>query len=764
MRVLTLLIIAHFCNTFSLAVAQTRVAGQIATSDGKSVPYANVVVKGSALGVAANADGLYELALPGAGEYTLAASAIGFSTEEHTITVESQHSQKLDFTLQETVLESDGIVITGTMVETHVKDSPVKVDVISARYLQKTPTANLTEVIENVNGLYNQIDCGVCYTNNIRINGMDGPYTAVLIDGMPIVSSLSTVYGLNGISPTMIRQIEIVKGPVSTLYGTEALSGVINIITKDPEVTPRLALNTFATSDRELNTELAVVPSRGRFATLLSGSVFHTDHFVDRNRDGFTDFTLDTRATLFAKGALKNNDGYKVLNLSAKYYYEDRVGGTEPYVDAFSRQIRGSDSVYGESIFTNRFEALGTYHILPRQGLQLDAAYNWHDQNSFYGDEGYAAKQEVYFSQLRWHTILNPRHELLIGGTARYQHYDDNTAATGAYNEAGELTDNRPDNRFIPGLFTQHEYIASDRFRGLYGLRLDHQGDHGFILSPRASLKFNPRRETTLRWNAGTGFRVVNLFTEDHLAYTGGRATIILEDLRPERSVSTTFSLQQNWALGGNPLTLDLDGFYTYFTNKIEPDYSIDGEIRYANLAGSATTRGVSIGLSQNFIALPLSYTAGATLMDVYKKEDGRRDDLEFAPAFQGTLNLTYRLDRWDLALDYTANFTGPMTLPDYAPETAAAYERATGHPLRATSPTFSIHNLQLRKEMHLNTGSEIELYAGLRNVFDYRQPSPLVGYYDGNPGFGDSFDTAYVYGPIRGRSVAFGMRYVLAR
>ena len=367
-----IIVLAGLAMIATPVFAQPILSGHITSMDGEPVPFANVTVQGSTLGVAASVDGMYNLELPDLGTYVISISAIGFKAQEREILFERQTPLRLNFTMEESILESDGIVVTGTMTETYVKDSPVKVEVVSAQYLQKTPSANLTEVIENVNGLYNQIDCGVCYTNNIRINGMDGPYTAVLIDGMPIMSSLSSVYGLNGISPTMIKQVEVVKGPVSTLYGTEALSGVINIITKNPEHTPRLAINSFASSDEEMNLDLAVVPSRGRFASLVSGSLFRADHFVDRNQDGFSDFTLDTRVTFFGKGILKNDAGFDLFKFSTKYYYEDRMGGTEPYIDASSKSIRGSSDIYGESIFTRRVEALGTYHM-----CSLKRVFNW---------------------------------------------------------------------------------------------------------------------------------------------------------------------------------------------------------------------------------------------------------------------------------------------------------------------------------------------------------------------------------------------------
>ncbi|MEM1128605.1 MAG: TonB-dependent receptor [Bacteroidota bacterium] len=733
----------------SLAMAQAVLEGTVST-DGTPVPFANVGVRGTALGTAADLTGQYRLEGLPAGTHTLVVSAIGFSTVEQRVEVDAGGTYTVDVSLVETVVETDGVVVTGTMIETYVKDSPVKVDVVSPQYLEKIPTANVMEVLENVNGLYQQIDCAVCGTNNIRINGMDGPYTAVLIDGMPIMSSLATVYGLNGISPSLIQQVEVIKGPMSTLYGSEAMGGVINIITKNPLVAPRLSLNTFGTSDGELAADIGFVPSRGRLATLVSGTVFYNNRYLDENGDDFADLTLNTRVSLFGKATLAGADGRKRLDLSARYYHEDRLGGTEAFIDDFRESLRGSDQVYGETIRTNRLEVVGSYHLIPDQGLRLDVAFNDHDQDSYYGDANYQARQTTGFAQLVWPQQFNERHATLLGAAVRAQRYDDNTGATGVFDEAGRLLSNDPDERIIPGVFAQHEWVASDVLRLLGGLRVDYQEDYGVIPSPRASVKVTPSERTTLRMNAGTGFRIVNLFTEDHAAYTGARATVLLEDLEPERSVSGTVSLQQILPLGVNPLTVDLEGFYTLFTNKIEPNYDTPGLIQYENLDGSATTRGLSLTLSQSFTTLPLTYTVGGTLMDVFVDQDGEQTPLEFAPDFQGVANLTYRLP-YDLALDYTMNLTGPMALPEYD----APFERP------GTSPTFSLHNLQLTKEVTLPSATQGQVYLAVENVFDYRQEAPLI---DPENPFGPNFDTAYVYGPLQGRTFGMGLRLTLAR
>lgn len=729
------------------AGAQAIVEGRV-TASGEAVPFANVGVRGTTLGTAADLDGRFRLEALPTGTYTLVASAVGFSTAAHTVTLTAGTTHTVDFALEETVLETEGVVVTGTLMETHMKDSPVKVDVISPHYLEKIPTANVMEVLENVNGLYQQVDCAVCGTNNIRVNGMDGPYTAVLIDGMPIMSSLATVYGLNGISPSLIQQMEVIKGPMSTLYGSEAMGGVINIITKNPRVAPTLALNTFATTHGEYALDFGVVPTQGRLATLLSGTLFYNNIVHDDNGDDFADQTLNTRASLFGKASLTDAAGLKQVDLSARYYYEDRLGGTRAFVEHFSDALRGSGDLYGETIRTHRVEVVGSYHLRPRQGVRLDFAFNHHDQDSYYGTDSYQARQTTGFAQLLWPLRLSSRHAFLLGSAVRLQRYDDNTGSTGTFDDAGRLLDNRPDDRLIPGVFAQYEYAPAGQVRLLSGLRLDYQEDHGLIAAPRLSLKWQPRPNTTLRFNGGTGFRIVNLFTEDHAAYTGARATVLLEDLAPERSYSGTVSLQHIFPFGANPLTLDLEGFYTYFTNKIEPNYDAPGLIVYENLDGSATTRGLSLTLSQRFTAIPLSYTVGGTVMEVFVAEGGRRKPLEFAPDYQGIVNATYWLP-FGFAVDYTMNLTGPMKLPEYAPP----FERP------ARSPAFAVHNLQVTKDFELPQGGLLQAYVAAENLFNYTQDDPLVD--PGNP-FGEHFDTAYVYGPVHGGCLGLGLRWTV--
>ncbi|MEM1094231.1 MAG: TonB-dependent receptor [Bacteroidota bacterium] len=740
--------------------AHAQTVTGVVTSEGDPVPLATVRVVGTTLGTAADADGAYSLALLDAGTYTLRFSAVGYASAEREVAVAARQNVELDVTLDVATFEAGAVVVTGTLEQMGVRESPVKVDVVPARFLEATPSVNLMDAVGRVNGLYEQIDCGVCYTNNIRINGIDGPNTAVLIDGAPVMSSLATVYGLNGISPILIDQVEVVKGPMSTLYGSEALGGVINIITKDPATAPSFSSNVFTTTLGDVAGEFAAVPLRGQTGALVSGTVLYNGSFQDANSDGFSDFTQDTRLSLFGKVTRSDRMGFERASLVAKVYYEDRTAGIESFFDD-PGTLRGSDQIYGESIYTRRAELIGNVTLRPDLELQASAAY--HDQDSFYGDTGYEASQADAFTQLVWtpateETSLDG-HNLLFGAALRAIRYDDNSGATGLFDDGGTLLENDPDDRVVPGLFVQDDWRVSDELRLLGGFRADYQPDYGIIPSPRVAVKFQPVPTTTARLNVGTGFRIVNLFTEDHSAYSGSRATLIVEDLEPERSVSATASFQQ--ILGDrSPVVVDFDAFWTEFSNKIEPDYSTPGEIRYENLEGGATTRGVALQI-QGALSRDVRYSVAGTLLDVFVEgDDGVERPLEFAADYQGTATLTWEALA-GLELDYTARLTGPMRLPEYGLEVAAEYQAATGEALLLESPVYTVHNLQLARDFQFG-GRLAKVLVSVENLFDYTQPSPLVGYYDGNPGFGETFDTAYVYGPIVGRRFGFGVRLTL--
>lgn len=646
--------------------------------------------------------------------------------------------------------ELDEVVLTGTMKPVSRKDSPVPIEVYTSKYFKTNPNPSIFESIGMINGIQPQLNCNVCNTGDIHINGMEGPYTMILIDGMPIVSALSTVYGLNGIPNSLIEKIEVVKGPASSLYGTEAMGGIINIITKDAQKANKFSADIYTTTWLENNIDLAYKAKiNDKVSTLLGVNYFLFDNKQDKNNDNFTDVTLQDRISIFNKWDFKRVDN-KIASLAARYVYEDRWGGEMQYD---KRKDRGSGDVYGESIFTNRAEVIGMYQLPTTEKIFTQFSYNFHQQNSFYGENSYQAKQHVAFGQLYWDKEFKS-HSLLTGATFRYTFYDDNTPGT-ATNDGT----NNPMKTPLPGIFIQDEITFSPAHKLLLGYRLDYDKHHKDIHSPRFAYKFSPNKTHTFRASFGTGFRVVNLFTEDHAALTGSREVIIKNNLNPEKSYNGNLNYVFDKTFGFGHLNIDATAFYSYFTNKIIGDFESDQNlIIYDNLDGHAVSRGVSLNSDITF-RIPLKINLGVSYMDVYRTEKNEENQSEkiqqlHAPKWSGNYTISYNFPKkW--TVDLTGNWYGKMRLPilpnDYRPE---------------YSPFYMLTNIQLTK-----TFKQIEIYGGLKNIFNFIPKNPLMRPFDpfdktaddpvNNP-YGYTFDTAYNYAPLQGIRGFVGLRYTI--
>jgi outer membrane receptor for ferrienterochelin and colicins len=733
-----------FISTFALG--QT-IRGKITTENGDEIPYANVYLKKTKIGTSSNNNGFYELNKIPKDRYTLLISSIGYKTKAIEITVTSNKKITRNITLLEDD-SLDEIVISGTLRPISKTNSPVPVEVYSKTFFKKNPTPSIFESLQNVNGVRPQLNCSVCNTGDIHINGLEGPYTFVLIDGMPIVSGLSTVYGLTGIPQALIERVEIVKGPASTLYGSEAVGGIINVITKKPTNASLLSTDTFASSWGEVNLDVGLrYNALERVQGLLGVNYFNYQNRIDNNNDNFTDMTLQNRISIFNKINIERKSN-KIFTIAGRYVYEDRWGGEMDW----EKEFRGGNEIYGESIYTNRWETFGTYELPTTENLNFQFSANGHYQDSFYGETSYDATQLIGFGQLVYNKKLGLKHDLLLGAAYRYTFYDDNTFAT--LNENG--FENNPSIIHLPGVFAQDEISLSARKKLLLGVRWDHNSVHGNIFSPRLNYKWNSRNKSNIvRLSVGNGFRVANVFTEDHAALTGARTVSFDGELNPETSWNANVNYVKKINTENSFITLDASAFYTYFNNRILPDYETDpNKIIYANLEGSSVSQGISLNADFLFTN-GLSINTGATLMEVSVTENNVKRTQLLTESFSGVWSISYKFNN-DFTIDYTGSLYGPMRLPLLG----------ENDPRDEYSPWFSIQNIQLRKKF----SNRWEIYGGVKNLLNFTPAANSINSADNpfdvgvNTEFNPerAFDPSYVYASNQGIRAFTGVRCTL--
>lgn len=751
-----------FCFYSLAALGQASIRGCVVLDD---LPAPGASVQLDNRQVVADEKGCFFLDGLNAGKYRLHVSRVGAEAFQQQVMLKEGEESYLDIRLEPESVSLDAVVVSGTLRPVKKLESPIPVEVYTPQFFKKNPAPSIFESLQNVNGVRPQINCSVCNTGDIHMNGLEGPYTMVTIDGMPIVSSLASIYGLFGIPTELIDRVEIVKGPASGLYGSEAIGGLINVITKSPKRAPKFSANVMATNWQEITTDLGFrLQVNKKFHSLLGLNYFQYQQPIDKNGDHFTDVTLQRRISVFGKWSLERKAG-RTGSLAGRYFYENRWGGEMNW----NANFRGSDSIYGESIDTKRWELIGNYQLPLDELVMLSFSATGHKQDSYYGKLPYLAKQNIVFLQAVWQKEFSSRLQFLLGLAGRYQYYDDNSTAT-----RDTLTGtNRPDASVLPGIFAQQEWKLSPDHHLLMGIRLDHHPVHHLIPTPRVAYKWSVSERESFRINGGTGFRVVNIFTEDHAALTGARVVVIAEKLKPETSYNVNINYTRE--LGSPSLHFNLDGsvWYSHFNNQIIADYDSDpAKIIYANLKGYSVSRGASLNVEASVLKR-LKAFLGFTVLNVHKTEIVNGKPVRLRPVltenWSGVWSVSYSLPLQGITFDYTGNVYSPMRLP-----LTSALD-----PRRPYSPVWSLQNIQVTKWM----SSRVEIFGGVKNLLNWTPAKNLPFLiarshdpfnknvnYDAsgnvlataeNP-YALTFDPSYTYAPNQGIRFFSGMRFKL--
>jgi outer membrane receptor for ferrienterochelin and colicin len=531
------------------------------------------------------------------------------------------------------------------------------------------------------------------------------------------------------------------------VQGFESISGQINVETLAPERAKPLFINAYLNSFGEKHINLLHRYKLGSWTALTSLHSVQPAQRIDRDDDSFMDLPLLRRYLVgqqWSYGSKQANGWHSQLGI--RWLWENRVGGQLAYQP--DRDL-GSRQIYGQSVQIQQPEwwTKTGYRFNKNHQLVLLAAAFQQQQDTYFGFVNYQAKQISAYANLQHEWTYNDQHDLKAGVSFRYLNLQedlgfDNDPLQRTY--AGQYQ--RKD--LIPGFFIENTLrLADNRITWIAGLRADDHQQFGLRITPRSLIKYDFSANTTVRASIGTGWRIVNFFSENIALLASSRNLLFTEPLAPEQAVNMGLNLTHKYATDKLSGYLSIDFYRTHFSNQIFPDYDTD-----PRLAIVQNFRGLSAsnGFQADFVIRALErieFKAGYNYLDVYREQEQIKQELPFNPKHKWISSLSYHPLSNRFQLDANFHRYGKQRLPDTSLN-PAAYQRPD------QSDAFVIMNLQFT--LRFNT---LEWYVGCENIFDFRQLRPIISWQDP---FGPYFDTSSVWGPTRGREFYVGARYTL--
>lgn len=760
--------------------AQYTISGKV-HDDGAPMAGALIVADPTNQATVSQADGSFTLTDMAAGSYLLKVQFVGY--KQSAISVEiADNISDLEVNLEADPLGLEDVVVSANRYATDRSQAPVQVGVIGRKLLNATQSQNLADGLNFQSGVRVETNCQNCGFTQVRLNGLEGPYTQILVNSRPLFSSLIGVYGLEMIPTYMIDRVEVVKSGGSALYGSNAIAGTINVITKEPVLNRWEVNSNYASVGGEANDW-----TNSAMGTYVSNELdfgitgFYTNRnreAYDANGDGFTEMVSLKANSFGLKTFYKLNRNTK-LNVDFNYIDEFRRGGNalelQPEFTDITEQLAHEIVMSGLSIdhfFNGGKDNISVYTSV--QNTNRDSYYGGLGGGRTPADSLLAANaygmttDESLISGVQWNHFGNDAHAITSGVEYQYNRTEDEIPGY------QRLVDQRVDNL---GFYAQWEWQASSRLKMLSGARYDLskvKGDYqlaGFqrqidqdiaVLSPRFTLLFDINSKMQFRGGYARGFRAPQAFNEDfHISSAGGEPVFVLlaEDLQKETSDALTGSLSYTKVNGKKQFNTVLQGFYTQLNNPFVlvntgsqlPNGSIIEEVRNGT---GAFVSGMNLEmnyapdehwtLQSGLTWQTAQYTEEQVLFEPERPEEGdivASKDFMRTPEAYGFINLNYSTDKlWEFS--FSNVLTGPMQVPEILQDSGVLVIR--------NSDWFWDATAKVAHHFHIGNKLHIELNAGVQNLFNSFQSDFQTG---------PTRDSDYIYGPARPRTFFFGIK-----
>ena len=741
------------------------------------IPFASIVLRGTTIGTSTDETGHYRIVNIPEGTYTVAAIALGYTAAEKVVTITAGQTLELNFKMSEDAIGLDEVVITGDRNEQRRKESSVVVSTITPKIFTMTQSVVISEGLNFSPGLRMENNCQNCGFTQLRMNGMEGPYSQILINSRPIFSGLAGVYGLELIPSNMIDRVEVIRGGGSALYGSNAIAGTVNLILKDPiNNSYELGLNSGlngvgmsssggATPDNSVNFSATAVSSDIKTGLAVFGFVRDRKPF-DANNDTFSELASIANTSIGARAFHRFGSRSKI---TADFFNikEDRRGGDKheyPMHEAGITEAVNHNITTGALTYDQFFRELDMLSVFASaQQVNRDSYYGANQSLSDYGfthDLTYTAGAQYKLRLENMNLILGLENQ---GGTLKdtklgYPDYENaeivgNNIVSVPHTE-NTLVANQTQN--ITGTFAQVDYTYLN-FKTTAGLRYDHyrisdaenQNNNitGNVLSPRVTVMYDFNDKMQARLSYAKGYRAPQIFDEDlHIETSGSRRVIHKNsaNLKQETSSSFMASIDINQSIGNANANLLIEGFYTVLNNPFANSYGApdaDGVVIYTrvNAEDGATVKGVNTELTVIPVS-SLSLRAGITVQQSMFEAEQEFNERSFfrTPDSYGFFTADWNPTK-SMGISTTGTYTGSMLVPYFGVSTTE---------LRKSDSFFDL-GAKLTYNIKVN-GATLQLFAGAKNIFNSYQNDFDSGI-DRDPG--------YVYGPSQPRTIYVGIR-----
>ena len=764
---------------FSQKKTDANIFGHVIT-DGRHIPFATVNVKGTNYGVNTDETGHYMLVNLPVGIHIIRVQSVGYKPMEKEVTINAGETKELNFNLELDVLGLEEVVITADRSEMKRTESVTIVNTISPRIFSSAQSLTLSEGLTFSPGLRIENNCQNCGFSQVRINGMEGPYSQILINSRPVFSGLAGVYGLELIPSNMIERVEVVRGGGSALYGSNAIAGTINIILKEPVSSSfEAGINTGLTGiglknsgriapDYSINLNTSIISDDSKTGITLYGFARERKMF-DANNDEYseispmTNLTIGTR--LYHRLGLRSKVAIDFFNIR-----EERNGGNRQEYPLHERDVSETvkhDIKTGAFTFEQYFRDYDLFSVyFSAQNLKRNSYYGANRSLKDYGSSG-----DLTFNTGVQYKVFLGNSSVIVGLEKTGGFLKDEKLGYPDYDNAIIVNDTitdvpHTDNIIVSdqssgssGVFFQYE-LKINRLKAGVGGRFDHYKiiDHaksnescdGNVFSPRISLMYEVLSSLQARVSYSQGYRAPQIFDEDlHIETSGARQVINVNDpnLQQETSHSIMSSLDFNGLIGTVTTGMLIEGFYTKlkapFVNEIGlPDEN--GKVLYTrkNAEEGAVVKGINIELKlkplKDFI-LTSGFTVQSSMYDVKQQFDKRR--FFRTPSNYGYINMDWELMP-NVSFSATGTYTGKMLIPYFGPLS----DPDVGE-LRESGSFIDLGS-KLQYTIKIN-GADLRIYTGIKNMFNSYQSDFDIGI---------NRDPSYIYGPINPRTIYFGV------